>query len=319
MSSAKNKTIIEKASKLVNELIAKNSETSSSIARQTGGSPRSLALQRNEIEVEYMQEMAQLNSFIQEKKLELERISREDDEKSQRERASLESELLALDEKAAAVKETRFNAAAALDTEIGLKHELEAKEMEQAAAKYKRIVVTLEQEDIKRTLKPVRYFSDLQAQLETYHPGFIVVLSVAGTSQVVGSQFELLCAYQDGGQDELALSLKLVPDSRPQKRRLQEEEDTAEDSNYIRHTGKWTNAEIQLFQDGVEQYGWGEWAKIAGTIETRDREQVRTFSKNQRAKKFKRSASLVSALSDLAEGFKVVARGLDAVDTNDEE
>jgi hypothetical protein len=35
------------------------------------------------------------------------------------------------------------------------------------------------------------------------------LVSVPGTSQVVGSQFELLCAYQDAEKDVLILNLKL--------------------------------------------------------------------------------------------------------------
>jgi hypothetical protein len=172
-----------------------------------------------------------------------------------------------------------------------------------AVAKFKRIVVVLESDSLKRTLKPVRYFSDLQAQIESFHRGFTVILSVPGTSQVVGSQFELLCAYQDAEQNVLT---------------SREESDEDVDDNFVRHAGKWSNSEIQLFQAGVEQYGWGEWAKIAQTIQTRDRIQVRSFSLNQRAKKFKSSVSLVPALTDLAEGFKVVARGLEMREVNEE-
>ena len=40
---------------------------------------------------------------------------------------------------------------------------------------------------------------------------------------------------------------------------------------------------------------------------------------NHRAKKFRSSANLVSALTDLAEGFKVVARGLEMNNGIDDE
>jgi hypothetical protein len=116
-------------------------------------------------------------------------------------------------------------------------------------------------------------------------------------------------------QNVLTLNLKLVS---VKKRNSREESDEDVDDNFVRHAGKWSNSEIQLFQAGVEQYGWGEWAKIAQTIQTRDRIQVRSFSLNQRAKKFKSSVSLVPALTDLAEGFKVVARGLEMREVNEE-
>jgi hypothetical protein len=112
----------------------------------------------------------------------------------------------------------------------------------------------------------------------------------------------------------LILNLKL---SAITKRAHDESEDEV-DANFVHHAGKWSNSEVQLFQAGVEQYGWGEWAKIASTIQTRDREQARTFSMNQRAKKFKSSVSLIPALTDLAEGLKVVARGLEMREVNEE-
>jgi hypothetical protein len=84
----------------------------------------------------------------------------------------------------------------------------------------------------------------LQAQVETFHPGYTCILSA-----------------------------------------IEELDETVEQDVFIRHTGRWLNSEVELFHAGVLQYGWGEWAKIADYIQTRDRIQVCKFSLNQRAKK----------------------------------
>ena len=73
------------------------------------------------------------------------------------------------------------------------------------------------------------------------------------------------------------------------KRTIEQLDETVEQDVYIRHTGRWLNSEVELFHAGVLQYGWGEWAKIADYIQTRDRIQVCKFSLNQRAKKVNES------------------------------
>jgi hypothetical protein len=233
-------------------------------------------------------------------------------------RQKLESEIDKLREKAASFTAEKLRMATDLDAEISSRQADEMNEMETQVTSFRRIVVDLDSGKIVRTLKPARYFADLQSQIEAFHPGYNVVMTVPGTSQVVGSQFELLCAYQDSHDKEvLNLNLNINP-----RKRHHDQEDAPPDSlsdtedypSFVRHVGPWSSTEIQLFQSGVEQYGWGEWAKIASVIQTRDRNQVRRFSINQRAKKFKSSASLVPALTDLAEGFRVVARGLDVAD-----
>jgi hypothetical protein len=157
-------------------------------------------------------------------------------------------------------------------------------------AKFKRIVIQIESDNgdigLKRSLKPARYYSDLQAQVETFHPGYTCILSVPNTKEIVGSQFELLCAYQDSSKDILVLNLKLQKsESATLKRAIDELDETVEQDVFIRRTGRWLNSEVELFHAGVMQYGWGEWSKIADYIQTRDRIQVCKFSLNQRAKK----------------------------------
>ena len=314
------KTLVGKANSFIQQLINQPSDQTTISQPCQLGSPRSLALQRNELEKEYIQENSQITVVIQQKEFELQSLTEAEDENDKRH--VLKSEIKVLKDQATRLLDSKLKAAQALDNEIGLKKDREMDEMDDVISKFKRIVVVLEPDSIKRTIKPARYFSDLQALIETYHPGFTVTLSVPGTSQVVGSQFELFCAYQDAEKDVLILNLKLSVI----KKRAHDESEDEVDANFVRHAGKWSNSEIQLFQAGVEQYGWGEWAKIASTIQTRDRGQVRTFSMNQRAKKFKSSVSLNHALTDLAEcfevvarGFKVVARGLKIDEVNDED
>ena len=112
------------------------------------------------------------------------------------------------------------------------------------------------------------------------------MLSVPDTKEIVGSQFELLCAYQDCSGDILVLNLMLQKKDKSNGKRSNDELDEAvEQDVYIHHTGRWLNSEVELFHAGVLQYGWGEWSKIADYIQTRDRVQVYKFSLNQRAKK----------------------------------
>lgn len=157
-------------------------------------------------------------------------------------------------------------------------------------AKFKRIVIQIDLDSgnpgLIRTLPPCRYYSDLQSIVETFHPGYSCILSVPNTKEIVGSQFELLCAYQDCTKDILTLNLMLLKtESATLKRPIDELDETVEQDVIIRHGGRWLNSEVELFHAGVLQYGWGEWAKIADYIQTRDRIQVCKFSLNQRAKK----------------------------------
>lgn len=97
--------------------------------------------------------------------------------------------------------------------------------------------------------QPTKYFSDLQALIETFHPGYRLVshdsnircvLKVAGTDELVGSQFELFCAYQDAVSDTLTLDLELHLKERKNLKR---------------------NAD-EFYEDEVEEDGNKDWAKV---------------------------------------------------------
>lgn len=95
-----------------------------------------------------------------------------------------------------------------------------------------------------------------------------------GTSEIVGSQDELLFAYRDA-QDVDVLNLDLKLFKTPKRRKSSPDEEESESQPQFRHEGRWSNAEEELFNLGVDQHGWRMWKEIAGVIGTRDREQVR--------------------------------------------
>jgi hypothetical protein len=76
---------------------------------------------------------------IQQKEFELQGLAEGED--SNNSHKLLESQLKILKDKAAVFSDCKFKAAQALDTQIGLIQEAEMKEMDDAVAKFKRIVV----------------------------------------------------------------------------------------------------------------------------------------------------------------------------------
>jgi Myb-like DNA-binding domain len=193
--------------------------------------------------------------------------------------------------------------------------------MEKETKRFNRVVISFEKSSdfpdfppSVRSLKPVQMFSELKAIVDNFYPEVATVLVKPGTSEIVGSQDELLFAYQDIKDGEvLRLELKLFKSS---KRKLASDKDIAPPS--FRHEGPWSNGEIELFKMGVDQFGWRKWKSIAGVIGSRDREQVRQFSSTTKGinpvllkgLSFKRSISITPGLLDLAEGMKTVAQSL---------
>jgi antitoxin component HigA of HigAB toxin-antitoxin module len=153
--------------------------------------------------------------------------------------------------------------------------------MEDEVLRFQRVVISFEKSadfpelpPSKRSLKPIQVFSELQAIVENFYPGFSTVLVKPGTSEIIGSQDELLFAYQDITDGKvLPLELNLF---KPSKRKHVSEKYIA--APEFRHEGPWSNGEIELFKMGVDQFGWRKWKSIAGVIGSRDREQVRQFS-----------------------------------------
>jgi len=200
-----------------------------------------------------------------------------------------------------------------MDAIIGEKQKEDMKQMVAETSRFDRITIDFQASadfpDLppsKRSLKPVALFSELQALAETYYPQFVVVLVKPGTNEIVGSQDELMFAYQDV-KDKTVLNLELKLYRPSSKRKFSTE---IPEQPLFNHGGVWSNGEVELFKIGVNQYGWKKWKSIAGVIGTRDREQVRKFAASPRGSQFKRTMSVTPGLLDLAEGLKILAHSL---------
>jgi hypothetical protein len=188
-----------------------------------------------------------------------------------------------------------------------------------AVEKIKRITISVQMQDsrtIRRTIKPVRLYSDLVCQIETlFSSKLISLLNEAGDT--VGSQDELVFSYEDLIKRNAAvLNLKAevaekvsVPSSSPAPK---------EDSelSIVRKVGRWDFAEVLLFQDGLKLFGEGNWADIAKHIGTRDRVQVRQFADTHRAKKFK-ITPLHETYADAIRGLRVAVDGVRDIQRDD--
>jgi hypothetical protein len=107
------------------------------------------------------------------------------------------------------------------------------------------------------------------------------------------------------------LQLDLSVQARLSKKRGYEDSDDVQSVLTVhRHVGPWNAAEIELFKTGVNRHGWGEWSQIAGLVQTRDRDQVRGYSRSVNAQKYRYATSLVPALSNLAEGLNNMSKCL---------
>ena len=102
---------------------------------------------RNKMELEYLQEISQMNLAIQQKEFELQSLI--EAEEYQDKRQALESEIKTLKEKADSFTESKFKAAQALNNEIDLIQEIEMKDMDDAISTIKRIAVVLKSDSDK--------------------------------------------------------------------------------------------------------------------------------------------------------------------------
>lgn len=209
---------------------------------------------------------------------------------AEEERAELARKLNGLDEQTEKTYRSAFDHATydlliltkrKLDKVIERKNQIEIESMEKEASRFQRIVVSFESSTdfpllppIKRIMRPVLVFSELQALAENFYPGFNVVLMKPGTVEIVGSQDELFFAYHDASDGQV-LDLELKITSASLKRKADDESDATPE---LRHEGPWSNAEMELFKMGVDQFGWKKWKSISRVIGTRDRQQVRQFS-----------------------------------------
>ncbi|KAI3647023.1 hypothetical protein MP228_007244 [Amoeboaphelidium protococcarum] len=272
-------------------------------------SPRSMAVRRNELEHEFHNVSKIFDSQLCQIQLAISRLKADEVNDSNAEHQKLKLQLVDVQQRRDEFQRGKEAAVASLDLQISKAHQAQACTMKELAKKVKRIEVTDEDGTI-ATLAPVHYFSDLQAYLENSYPRHTSQLFIAGTKKSVNTEFELQCAYEDVSTGVLELSVKLKLKQQQLKRRLSDPDDAQSVLTVLQHTGPWNATEQQLFKSGVARHGWGQWAKIAGVVETRSREQVRSFARTETAQRYKYAASLVPALSNLAEGLNNMSKCL---------
>ena len=133
-----------------------------------------------------------------------------------------------------------------------------AKAMVAAISKVRRIEIIYNDGklDIIRQIEPVKYFSDLEAKGLMFCPDSKIAFMVSGTRKMVGSQEELLYAYEDM-EDGYVLKLDLKILDRNVLYRKRKYDDYSVD--VPKRSGPWDRAEVLRFKEGVYLCGWGKW------------------------------------------------------------
>jgi len=184
---------------------------------------------------------------------------------------------------------------------------------QQAASRFRRIIVTSDagngHSNVIRKLEPHLKFSELQLKCEALHPEFVCVLTVPGTNEVVGSQMELLCAYEDAPEESEILHLNLTLHLKSLKRRIDEVEEP-EIPETGKHIGRWMPSEMALFRKGLENFGWGSWARISSFMETRSKSQVKAFANTAAGLENKIETSFLPVLKKIADGLTEVSKNV---------
>ena len=285
-------------------------------------SPKSLALMKNDYELDFMKEIEEKRLYHMRLVEELKACEQSYEESEQSDEITkefmakkkiLEEAVVSVEKDMEQFYQNGQETAKKLDEAILSVNEKELQDITEASKRFKRIVVVLNSEEasIIRKFKPFKSFSELQLRVEAWNPDFRCVLSIPNTSEVIGSQEELLFAYQDGPteSDNLTLELKLY--AKQEKRNI----DCVEDPEYqrVKHSGKWMPSEVALFKVGVQQCGWGNWKRISEVVDTRTTEQVKAFSKTQSGKSVKTELNFMPTLSKLADGLFEVSKNVSRV------
>lgn len=190
--------------------------------------------------------------------------------------------------------------------------------IKEVSKRFKRIVVELKtgETSLTRKLKPLKSFAELQSRVEAWNPDFKCVLTIPNTCEIIGSQEELIFAYEDvsSESDILTLELKLYAKSEKRKFDCLEEPEC----QGINHSGKWMPSEEVLFKAGVQQCGWGNWKRIAEVVNTRTMDQIKAFSKTQAGKSVKIELNFIPTQSKLADGLFEASNSVSRVLENQE-
>lgn len=132
--------------------------------------------------------------------------------------------------------------------------------MDAAVSKVRRIEIIYNdgQLDIIRQIEPVKYFSDLEAKGLMFCPESKIAFMVSGTRKMVGSQEELLYAYEDiddASSQILRLDLQIVERNVLYRKRKYDDYSV----DVPKRSGPWDIAEVLRFKEGVNLCGWGKW------------------------------------------------------------
>lgn len=173
-----------------------------------------------------------------------------------------------------------------------------------------------------RRCKVVKDFHSLQSKIkDLFQVGRDEKIILYHGNDVVGSEEELLFAFDDRLNELkkkedvestieerfIAFEVVLAKQNVRKRRRRSPDvfEDSSSESNINCH--RWTNEEIILFSEGVKEFGWSKWSRIAQTIPGRTEEQVRAFSRTSSGQEFKPNPIQTEMLKDILQGFRDTA------------
>jgi hypothetical protein len=175
-----------------------------------------------------------------------------------------------------------------------------------------------------RRCKVVKDFESLQSKIKDLfevRPDQKIVLYHG--NDIVGSEEELLFALDDrlnqlkinekdsSTNDDSFIAFEVVvltKHSSNKRRRNHESPSYDSDEDYeSNNEGRWTKEEIILFSEGVKEFGWSKWSRIAQTIPGRTEEQVRAFSRSRHGQEFRPQPIHTELLKDILEGFRDTA------------
>ena len=159
--------------------------------------------------------------------------------------------------------------------------------IKEVSKRFKRIVVELKtgETSLTRKLKPLKSFAELQSRVEAWNPDFKCVLTIPNTGEIIGSQEELIFAYEDVSSESDILTLELKLYAKSEKRKF----DCLEEP---------------------EQYGWGNWKRISKGINTLPMDQIK---ETPARKSVKTKLNLMPILSKLADGLFEVSKNVSRV------
>ena len=194
-------------------------------------SPKTLALMKNDYEINFTKEFEgkKLNHMrlVEELKaceLSYQQLEQTDDisEELKVKKKMLENAVASSETDIQHFYDNGQETANKLDEAIMSVNKKEFEEITEASKRYKRIAVELKTGGVSltRKFKALKSFSELQLRVEAWNPDFKCVLNIPNSCEVIGSQEELLFAYQDGSAESDILTLELKLHAKQGKRKF---------------------------------------------------------------------------------------------------